>query len=160
MAQVTENFNGGHRRNVSQTTVHRTLLHMGLRSCRPVSVPMMTPVHYRKRLQWAHERRNWTLEQWKKVAWSDESRFLLDHVDGHVRVRRLPGEMMAPGCTVGRRQAGGGSVMLWAMFCWETLGPAIRVDINLTRVTYLNIVVHQIHPFMAMVFPDGSGLFL
>ncbi|ROL41563.1 hypothetical protein DPX16_6961 [Anabarilius grahami] len=23
----------------------------------------------------------------------------------------------------GKRQAGGGSVMLWAMFCWETLGP-------------------------------------
>ena len=40
------------------------------------SVPMMTPVHRRKRLQWARERRNWTLEQWKKVAWSDESHFL------------------------------------------------------------------------------------
>ena len=49
--------------------------------------------------------------------------------------------------------------MLWAMFCWETLGPAIHVDGNLTRVTYLNIVADQVHPFMAMVFPDGSGLF-
>ncbi len=25
----------------------------------------------------------------------------------------------------------------WAMFCWETLGPAIHVDITLTRITYL-----------------------
>ena len=49
--------------------------------------------------------------------------------------------------------------MLWAMFCWEALGPAIYVDVNLTRVTYLNIVADQVHPFMAMVFPDGSGLF-
>ena len=49
--------------------------------------------------------------------------------------------------------------MLWAMFCWETLGPAIHVDVNLTRVTSLNIVADQIHPFMAMVFPDGCGLF-
>ena len=61
-------------------------------------------------------------------------------MDGRVRVRHLPGEVMAPGCTVGRRQAGGGSVMLWAMLCWETLSPAIHVDINLTLVTYLNIV--------------------
>ena len=67
VTQVTENFNGGHGRNVSQFTVHRTLLRMGLRSHRPVRVPMMTPVHRRKRLQWACERRNWTLEQWKKV---------------------------------------------------------------------------------------------
>ena len=49
------------------------------------------------------------------------------------------GEVMPPGCTVGRRQAGGGSVMLWAMFCWKTLGPAIHVDVNLTRVTFQNI---------------------
>ena len=102
MAQVTENFNGGHGRNVSQSTVHRTLLCMRLHSRRPVRVPMMTPVHRGKHLQWAREHGNWTLERWKKVAWSDESRFLLDHVDGRVRVRRLPGEVMAPGCTVGR----------------------------------------------------------
>ena len=49
--------------------------------------------------------------------------------------------------------------MLWAMFCWETLGPAIHVDVNLIRVTSLNIVADQVHPFMAMVFSDGSGLF-
>ena len=92
--------------------MHRTLLRMGLRSRRPVRVPMMTPVHRRKRLQWACECRNWTLEQCKKVTWSDESRFLLDHVDGRVRVPLLPGEVMAPGCTVGRRQASGESVIL------------------------------------------------
>jgi len=49
--------------------------------------------------------------------------------------------------------------MLWAMFCWETLGPAIHVEVNLTHVTYRNIIADQVHPFMAMVFPDGSGLF-
>lgn len=52
---------------------------------------------------------NGHVEQWKKAAWSDESCFLLHHVDD--RVRHLPVEEMAPGCTMGRRQAGGGSVM-------------------------------------------------
>ena len=101
-----------------KSTVHRTLLHMGLRSRRPVRMPMMTPVHVQKHLQWTREHRNWTLEQWRKVAWSDESRFLLDHVDGRVRVRRLPGEVMATGCTVGRRQASRGSVMFCAGKPW------------------------------------------
>ena len=49
--------------------------------------------------------------------------------------------------------------MLWAMFCWETLGSAIHVDVNLTRVTYLNIIADQVRRFMAMVCLDGSGLF-
>ncbi|KAK3529377.1 hypothetical protein QTP70_029484, partial [Hemibagrus guttatus] len=74
------------------------------------------------------------------MAWSDESRFLLHHVAGRVRVRRLPGEHMAPGCSMGKRQVGRGSVMLWAMFYWETLGSAIHVDVTLTRSTYLSIV--------------------
>ena len=60
---VTNFFNGDHGRNVSQSTVHRTLLCMGLRSRRPVRVPMKTPVHRRKHRQWASERQNWTLEQ-------------------------------------------------------------------------------------------------
>ncbi|KAK3519432.1 hypothetical protein QTP70_027864, partial [Hemibagrus guttatus] len=52
-----------------------------------------------------------------------------------------------------------GNVMLWAMFCWETLGPAIHVDVTLTRNTYLSIAADHVHPFMEMVFPDGCGLF-
>ena len=36
--------------------------------------------------------------------------------------------------------------------------PAIHVDVNLTGVTDLNIIADQVHPFMAMVFLDGSGL--
>lgn len=39
--------------------------------------------------------------------------------------------------------------MLWAMFCWETLGPGIHVDVPLTYTTHLKIVTHYIHRFMA-----------
>ncbi|KAK3523811.1 hypothetical protein QTP70_010172 [Hemibagrus guttatus] len=134
-------------------------LSQSLRCHRPVRVPMLTPVHHRKRQQWAREHQNWTTEQWKKVVWSDESRFLLHHVDGRVRVCLLPGEHMAPGCTMGRRRAGGGSVLLWSMFCWETLGPAVHVDVTVTRSTYLSIAADHVHSFMETLFPDGCGLF-
>ena len=76
------------------------------------------------------------MEQWKKVIWSDESHFYLYHMDGRVRVHHLPGEDISPGSTVGRKQASGGNVMLWAMFCWEALGPGIHVEVNLTHATY------------------------
>ena len=49
--------------------------------------------------------------------------------------------------------------MLWAMFCWETLGSAIHVDVTLTCATYLSITADHVHPFMERVFPDGCGLF-
>jgi len=40
--------------------------------------------------------------------------------------------------------------MFWAIFCWDTLGPAIYVDMHLTCATYLNIVADQIQSLMTM----------
>ena len=34
------------------------------------------------------------------------------------------------------------------MFYWETLGPAIPVDVTLTHTTYLNIVADYVHYLM------------
>ena len=53
-----------------------------------------------KRFQFAREHKDWTLEQWKKVMWSDESRFTLFQSDGRIRVRREADEVMHPSCLV------------------------------------------------------------
>ena len=55
---------------------------------------------------------------------------------------------------MGRRQAGGGSVMLLAVFCWESLGPAIHVDVTLKCTTHLMIVADHVHPFVEWIYPD------
>ena len=122
VAQIAE-VNAGSDKKVSEYTVHRRLLCMGLHSHRPARVPMLTPVHYWKRQQWACEHQNWTTEQWKKLARSDDSRFLLHHVDGRVLVCCLPGEHMAQDALWEEGMLVGGSVMLWAMFCWDWFCP-------------------------------------
>ncbi|GBN09315.1 hypothetical protein AVEN_9152-1 [Araneus ventricosus] len=58
---------------------------MGLCSRRPTRVPLLIKRHRQLRLQWARDHRDWTMDEWKRVAWSDESRFLIHHVDGRVR---------------------------------------------------------------------------
>lgn len=88
---------------------------LGLNIHRPVRVPVLTPVHCREHQQWACEYQNWTKEQWRKVAWSDEVPFLLHQMDGH----HLSREYLPP-CTMGGRKASRGRVMFWGLFCWET----------------------------------------
>lgn len=154
VAQIAEKVNAGSQRKVSEHTVHRSLLRMGLRR-RQVSASMLADVHRQKRLQWALEHQDWTTEQWKRVAWSRESRFLLHHTDKSVTVRRLPGEMDAPGGNPAR----GDTVTLWAIFCWDTLGSFVHVEDTLTHTTYLDIVADHVHPFMNTVFLEGSGHF-
>lgn len=48
------------------------------------------------------------------------------------RVHHLPGEDVLAGCTLGRRKAGAGSVMLRVLF-------GIHLDVSLIHSTYQNI---------------------
>jgi len=48
-------------------------------SRRPHQVPLICTTNMKKRLLFARAHQNWTVEDWKNVAWSDESRFLLRH---------------------------------------------------------------------------------
>ncbi|GBO11183.1 hypothetical protein AVEN_23733-1 [Araneus ventricosus] len=78
VAQLTDQYSPN--ASVSVHTVQRTLLDMGLCSRRPTRVPLLTKCHRRLRLQWSREHRDWAMDEWKRVAWSDESRFLIHHV--------------------------------------------------------------------------------
>ena len=137
VAQINEELHAGSDRKVSKYIVHHSLLCMGWHSRRPARVPMLSPIHRQKCQQWVCEHQNWTKEQWKKGSWSDKSHFHLHHVDGRMRVRHLLGEHMAPGCTMGRSQVRGGSVMLWSMFCWESLASLTYCMTNMF-VNYIN----------------------
>lgn len=159
VAQLTAQYNAGPSGNVSEHTVQRTLLDMGLRSKRPTRVPLLTKRHRQLRLRWAREHRDWSMDQWERVAWSDESRFVLHDADGRVRIRRLPGEQLLPQCTVGHTQAGGGGIMLWGTFSWASPGPVVVVERTMNATGYLNIIADQLHPYMASVFPAGNGIF-
>lgn len=54
-------------------------------------------------------------------------------------------EHLVSGCTMESRRAGRGRVIIWAMLCWETFGPAIHVDVMLTCTTYLSIIADHVH---------------
>ncbi len=55
----------------------------------------------KRRLQFTQAHQNCTIEDWKNVAWSDESRFLLRHSDGRVKIWHKEHESMDPALAVG-----------------------------------------------------------
>ncbi|GFX09605.1 transposable element Tcb1 transposase [Trichonephila clavipes] len=132
---------------------------MGLCSKCPTRVPLLTKHHRQLRMRWAREHGDWSMDQWERVVWSNESRFAIHHADGRVRIRRLPGEQLLPQCTVGHTQACDGSIMLWETFSWASLGPMVVVEQTMNATGYLNIIADQLHPYMACVFPAGNGMF-
>ena len=53
--------------NVSKWTVQRNLRETGFKSVHPTRKPLLTQTMKRKRLLWARNHQNWTVEQWRKV---------------------------------------------------------------------------------------------
>ncbi len=86
VTQITTRYNQCMQNTISEHTTHRTLKQMGYSSRRPHRVPLLSAKNRKRRLQFAQAHQNWTIEDWKRVACSDESRFLLRHSDGRVRI--------------------------------------------------------------------------
>ncbi|GFY19391.1 HTH_Tnp_Tc3_2 domain-containing protein [Trichonephila clavipes] len=79
----------------------RNIIDMGFRSRRSTCVPLLTALHKTLHLAWARQHRHWTVDDWKHVAWSDESRFQLNQGDGRERAWRQPHESIDPICQQG-----------------------------------------------------------
>lgn len=149
VTQITSRYNQGTQKSIFERTTRRTLEQTGYSSRRPHQVPLLWAKNRKLRLQFAWTHQNWPIEDWKKVAWSDESWFLLWHWDGQVRIWRKQHESMDPSCLVSTVQAGGGGVKVWGLFSWHTLGPLVPIS-SLNTTAYMSIVTDHVHPFMTI----------
>jgi len=62
--------------HLSNTLIKRRLNKAGRVTRRPLTKQLLTKKMKSKRLAWAKEYKNWTLADWKKVMFSDETDFL------------------------------------------------------------------------------------
>ncbi len=149
VTQITTHYNQGRQNTISEHTTRRTLKQMGNSSRRPHWVLLLLAKNRKRKLQFTQDHQNWTIKDWKNVAWSDESQFLLRHSDGRVRIWHKKHESMDPSCLVSTVQAGGG-VMVWGIFYWHTLGPLIPIEHCLNATAYLSIVAWYIYIFIPL----------
>ncbi len=159
VTQISTRYNQGMHNIISEHTTRRTLKQMGYSSRRPHRVPLLSVKNRKQRLQFAQAHQNWTIEDWKNAAWSDESRFLLQNSDGMIRIWYKEHECMDPSCLFSVAQAAGGGLMVWRIFSRHTLGPLVLIEHCLNTTAYLRVVADHVHPFMTTVYPSSDGYF-
>ncbi|GFX78664.1 transposable element Tcb2 transposase [Trichonephila clavipes] len=154
LAQITIQLNNCAICAVSKWTEQGWLHCMGFGSPRPTRVPLLNVRLRAACLPWASEHR-----YWKRVAWSEESRFQLLKVDRRLRIWRLAHDAMDPTCQDGTVQGHGGSIMVWNAFSWHCLGSLRHAPTSHNTTWYVELLGDHPHPFMLFCYPHGNGVF-
>ncbi len=116
----------------SRATTHRRVKEFGY-SCR------------QRRLTWAKEKKNWTVAQWSKVLFSDESKFCISFGNQGPRVWRKGGEAHRPSCLKSSVKFPQ-SVMIWGAMSSAGVGPLCFLKTNVTAPIYQKILEHFMLP--------------
>ncbi len=114
--------------NVSRATTHRRVKEFGY-SWR------------QSRFTWAKEKKNWTVAQWSKVFFSDESKFCISFGNQGPRVWRKGGEAHSPSCLKSSVKFSQ-SVMIWGAMSSAGVGPLCFLKTNVTAPVYQDILEH------------------
>ena len=119
-AQISASQSSSNR-HISTSTVQRRLGESGLHGRIAAKKPLLKYTNMKKRLAWAKKHDQWTLDQWKSVLWSDESKFEIFGSNHRVFVRRRVGERMISACDshreAWRRRCDG----VWVLCLWHYL---------------------------------------
>ncbi|GFX02608.1 HTH_Tnp_Tc3_2 domain-containing protein [Trichonephila clavipes] len=126
----------------SRETIRRRLTEVGLRSRRPLKRLPLTPHHRQCRLDFCRPRATWSVTDWRRVIFSDESRFSLSADDHRTRVWRRTGQLSDPAFIVERHTAISQGVTVWGSnFLGHTIifsGPSRHFDSSQIRGRYFN----------------------
>jgi transposase len=84
--QATQFINSTISTPVTPQTVRNVLKEAGLQSATKKKVPMLKGSHRQRRLKFAQSHESWTVEDWKRVLWTDETKVNRIGSDGKVYV--------------------------------------------------------------------------
>ena len=126
--------------DVSSDTVRRVLRRNGLMARIKRKKPLLSKKHRKKRLEFAKRYKDWTVNDWNKVVWSDESKFQIFGSDGRQYCWKRPNEPLKDAHVKPTVKFGGDSVFVWGCFTSRGVGFLCKIDGGLDAELYRQIL--------------------
>jgi transposase len=129
-------------------TIRNRLIDFGLDGRVMRKKPYLKVAQRMRRLQWCKEHRDWTVEQWSKVLFSDESPFTLFPDSGKQYTRRRRGEAYKMQHLRPTVKFGGGKIQVWGCFSIHGVGPLKRIFGKMNGPLYRLILKGTMAPYL------------
>ena len=95
-------------------------------------------------LDFALAHKDWTLEDWKHVILSDETKINLLGSDGKKWAWKKVGEGLSDRLVQGTVKFGGGSLMMWGCMSWDGVGYSCKIDGRMDAELYCQILEDEV----------------
>ena len=129
---------------ISADTVRRALKKAGMKAAVKQKKPFLRPQHIRARLAFAQRHKYWTVDDWKRVIWSDETKINRFGPDGRKWFWKKPGEELKPRHFKATVKHGGGSVMVWGSMTAHGPGSLRHIEGRLDSELYCRIIEDEL----------------
>lgn len=138
-------------------TVSRCLNENGQLSFYTTAKPYIRPKNRKKRVSWAKAHRHWKKVQWRKVLFSDESKFTV-RSHSKRRVRRRKGQRLNPKYLQGKVKHDQ-YIMVWGCFTYNGVGRLYRIKGILEKTQYKHILRNCMKPSLVRLLGVRRGIF-
>ncbi|XP_065662882.1 transposable element Tc1 transposase-like isoform X2 [Hydra vulgaris] len=125
---------------LSHQTIRNRIQDQGFQGRLVHNKPYLSKKHMKRRLEFAQNFKKMPLSFWKKILWSDESKFNLKSSDGAQKVWRKAREAYKLSCVSGTVKYGGGNVMVWGSMAWKGVGKLQFIDSIMDQEQYRNML--------------------
>jgi len=147
--QAMEFINSVNSTPVCAQTVRNALKKEDMKAVVKKKQPYLMDSHKKARLDFAFRYVDWTVDDWKKVIWSD----------GHQWVWKKKGEPLSDRTVCPAVKHGGGSIMVWGSMGWEGVGMLIEVIGRMDSNQYVEILESGVAESREKMGLDGESFY-
>ena len=126
--------------SVDARTVRNALVEKGLGAIVKPKKPNLSSKNVKARLEWAKAHQDWTVDDWKRVVWTDETKVNRFGSDGRKYCWKRDDMPIQPQHVQKTVKHGGGNVKLWSCITYEGVGYVVKIDNTLDQHLYKNIL--------------------
>jgi hypothetical protein len=107
--------------------------------------PLLKQKHRNDRLKFANKYKDWTVENWKRVLWTDETKINRIGSDGRAYTWKEKGSPLCDRTTTPTvKHGGGGNIMVWGCMGWNGVGKLVEVQGIMDAVQYCEILDEEV----------------
>ena len=120
--------------DVNPQTVRNALVEAGIGAVEKVSKPLLTAKRYQ----------HWTIEDWRRIIWSNEAKINRFNSDGRAWAWVRDGSSLQPKQVKQTVKHGGGSIMVWSAISVAGPGWLCKIDTTMDKELYLSIIQDEL----------------